>query len=131
MFWHFRAIKLEFRPISRFSCAIAHAIMGLGDKTLHIYSHRMLDEAAEYVIAPSGSPEHASVPGNKDPSAAGKAHGDRVMALALAWHAAPSISAIEEQPKRIALPGSLAYLREQAKREGPNDRRLIRKELVV
>ena len=106
-------------------------VMGMGETTLRIYSHRVLDEASEYVYAPNGSPEHASVPGNKDPTAAGAAHGDRVMALALAWRAAPGITAVEEQPERIALPGSLAYRREQATREKPDDKRLIRGELVV
>ena len=103
---------------------------GWANTTLRTYSDRVLNEAAEYVWH-NGAPEHSSVPGTKDPTEAGAQHGDRVIALGLAWFAAPDISITAEKPRPKIMPGSLAYRRQEAERVKPDEYPRIRGELVV
>lgn len=96
--------------------------LGIADKSLTTYSQLMLNEAGEYIHTATGSVEHSGVSGNTDPSGARDGHGDRVMALAMAWYACPRASAVAPKAKQVAQPGSLAHWREEvaleASREG-------------
>ena len=89
--------------------------LGLAQKGLTTYCEEVLSEAAEYLWT-EGSVEHSSVPGNKDPTNARKSHGDRVMALAIAWDVMPVGKEVAQEKPKIALPGSLAYRRERRER---------------
>ena len=60
----------------------------LGTGELEVSSHYCLQEAKFYVYAPGGKIIHLAEKTEKDPSAAGERHGDRVIGAALAWWAA-------------------------------------------
>ena len=93
------------------AAAFSAVKQAFADKQLVTYSEWLLNEAGEYVWA-DRSIEHSSVPGNKDPTGARSAHGDRVMALVMAWHAAPDVLAtVVEKPVEVPVNSMASRIR--------------------
>jgi len=113
--------------------AVLNAIrQSWADGTLRTYSDRAVNEASEYIWTASGAIEHSNVIGNKDPTGGKGAHGDRIMALAMAWHACPTVAFTKGKAEKVALPGSLAHRRQEAEMEEKSeDNWRVRGELVI
>jgi hypothetical protein len=83
-----------------------------------------LAECKEYMLLPGGKIEHVAAVNTDDPAQAGEAHGDRVIADALAWWAiyeqktGPAVEASVAAAAAPAPPLSLAWFREREAAKG-------------
>ena len=86
-----------------------------------IRSEKLLDECRQYIYK-QGRVVHSRSVRTQDHSAKGQAHGDRVIAAAIAWHASkdrPAISAVDRQDVDEEIPyGCMAWrMQEHDKRQ--------------
>ena len=86
-----------------------------------VRSDKLLNECRQYVYR-NGKVVHSRSVRTMDDSAKGQAHGDRVIAAAIAWHAAkdrPAVSAVDREEFEEEVPyGCMAWrFQQQDKRQ--------------
>lgn len=106
----------------------------LANGQLEVTSEECLEEAKFYVNLLGGKIEHISQSTEKDPSAAGERHGDRLIALALAWWVVKDYisdgklaeAVVSDAPANSALGRRLASQRQESEQQAwvpPSQRR--------
>lgn len=96
----------------------------LGHAEIINRSRPAVEECGEYVYTPDGSVEHRKLQGNTDPTGARSAHGDRVMADAMAVLGLGKVQAVRAMVMPTMVPVScLASRRRQWDEEAASKRR--------